>query len=98
MNERFELNIQYLVFAAKMSKQVEIQYKYLDGTGLEERRYGSIQPIKWLVGRNGTHILAWDTEANNWRRFAVVNIERVFVTDVDWTNTDLKESISTLPH
>lgn len=98
MNERTELNVQYLVFGAKMRKQVEIQYKYLDGGEFRQRRYGAIQPIKWLIGRKGTHILAWDTEAENWRRFAIENIERVFVTDVQWTNEEIAETLTVLPH
>lgn len=99
MNDRTELNIQYLVFGAKMKKQVEIQYRYLYKEEKESRRYGSIQPIRWLYGKDGSlHILGWDTEKDNWRRFAVENIERVFVTDIDWTNHELEEALDLLPH
>lgn len=98
MESRTELNIQYLVFGAKMQKQVEIQYKYLYKGELASRRFGMIQPIKWLTGEKGVHILAWDVEADMWRRFAVQNIERVFVTDIEWANKELQETVSLLPH
>lgn len=96
MEERVELNIQYLHFGAKMGKQVEILYKYLDQGEIRGRRFGSIQPIKWLHGRNGVHILCWDTEEDNWRRFAISNIERVVITDIDWTNNELQETLTTI--
>lgn len=97
MEQRTELNIQYLHFGAKMGKQVEIMYKYLDAGEFKQRRYGSIQPIKWLYGRKGVHILAWDTEADNWRRFAISHIERVVITDIDWTNKELQETLTATP-
>lgn len=95
---RFDLNIQYLIFGAKMGKLVEIDYRYIDKNTVFTHRFGSIQPIKWLEGREGLHILAWDSDVDNWRRFAVNNIEQVCVTDSDWTNTELKETLSTIPH
>lgn len=96
MKHGTDLVIQYLLFGAKMEKQVEIQYEYLDKTK-GDQRFGSIQPVKWLTGRKGTHILAWDTAANQYRRFALENIKRVFVTDIDWANKDLVCSISDIP-
>lgn len=94
MKERYELNLQYLIFGAQMKKQVEILYRYLDNGELLSRRYGAIQPIKWVNGRKGVHVLAWDTGKNNWRRFAVENIERVLITDMDWTNNELEQTIT----
>jgi predicted DNA-binding transcriptional regulator YafY len=98
MEERFDLTIQYLVFGAKMGKLVEIEYKYLDDGDYKFKRYGFIQPIKWLEGRKGIHILAWDAKEHNWRRFAVENIERVHVTDEDWVNKTLTEQVSHFAH
>lgn len=98
MSERIALNVQYLVFGAQMRKQVEIIYKYLDGGEFMQKRFGSVQPIKWVHGgRKGIHILTWDTEQENWRRFAVANIERVVITDIDWTNKELTQTITTTP-
>ena len=98
MSSQYDLVIQYLVFGAKMNKLVEIEYKYLDNGEAKQKRYGAIQPIKWLEGRKGIHILAWDTVINDWRRFAVENIVHVYITDEDWTNQTLTEKISHLSH
>jgi predicted DNA-binding transcriptional regulator YafY len=90
MNENKNMVREYLMLGAIMRKVVEIEYRYLD---MPSKRIGGIQPIKWLHGRNGLHILTWDVEANQWRRFAVSNIERVTLTDTDWIKQDLQPSL-----
>jgi predicted DNA-binding transcriptional regulator YafY len=81
MHTQFELTVMYLLLGAKLQRQVEIIYMYLDKP---QKRYGSVQPIKWCQGRKGLHILTWDTEKEEYRRFAVENIQRVNLTDKEW--------------
>lgn len=90
-----QLIINKIIYSAKEKKQLEITYQYLDN---KIRRHGYIQPIKWLVGRKGFHILAWDTREDGWRRFAIKNIQEIKVTNEDWVRTDLKEEITDIPH
>lgn len=75
---------------ARQQKQlVSFMYKHLaDGVDRHHWRDSRVIPLSWRHGNKGTHILGWDIDANNWRRFALINMNEVQFSDEEWTHTD----------
>lgn len=102
MEKDYMIVFQYLILGAKLGKQVEIFYHHMypekrRAEGKPAARYGSIQPVRWVKGRFGKlQVLAWDVEKGGWRRFAVENIERVQLTDIDWARA-IEHEIEQMP-
>lgn len=85
MQKREMLAYEFLKLSAYYKVIIRIRYRHLDNQKGKKDRYAYIQPIDWSFGRNGLHILAWDVQKENWRRFAVKNILEVTLTDIEWT-------------
>lgn len=77
-----ELVREYLILGNRYQTVVKIRYQYLDKRMSHTERVGYIQPLQFLNGRKGLHVLAWDVEEDNYRRFAVANILEVSLTDL----------------
>lgn len=75
---------------AKQGRQIiSFMYKHLsDGELRPHWRDSRVLPLTWRHGKKGTHILGWDIDANNWRRFALINMNEVQLTEEEWMETD----------
>lgn len=81
---------EYMMLGKKYKTLVKIRYQYLDKSFQRTVREGYVQPIDFAIGRKGLHILTWDVEKQDFRRFAVANIEEVSLTDMKWTKLPKK--------
>lgn len=83
--EEIQLVKEYIKLGAKFQRLVKIRYQYLDKSFQRTEREAYVQPVDWLIGRKGIHILGWDLVRNDWRRFALENIIEVSLTDMKWS-------------
>lgn len=75
----------YLTLGNRYKRLVKIKYRYLRESLGRREREGYIQPLEFTVGKKGLHVRAWDVEKNDYRQFAVANIQEISLTDLEWT-------------
>jgi predicted DNA-binding transcriptional regulator YafY len=84
-NTHEQLKKDYLTLGNRYKTLVKIRYQYLKKTFGRVEREGYIQPLEFMIGEKGLHVLAWDVERQDYRRFAVANIMEVSLTDMQWS-------------
>lgn len=85
-----QLKKDYLTLGNRYKTLVKIRYQYLKKTFGHTEREGYIQPLEFIFGEQGLHILAWDVERQDFRRFAVANIMEISLTDIQWSSMPKK--------
>jgi len=87
-----------LIRGALENKVVRLVYRYLDDVSAEKLQVRHVQPIRWEFGKfDKLHVVVWDLDRYDWRRYAVDNIMSLEVLDRPWPRK-MEHEIGKLPN
>lgn len=87
-----------LIRGALENKVVRLVYRYLDDVSAEKLQVRHVQPIRWEFGKfDKLHVVVWDLDRYDWRRYAVDNIMSLEVLDRPWPRK-MEHEIDKLPN
>lgn len=82
-------NYENIQMGADEGKIMQFMYRYLhQGEWQTASRPTRIHPMTWCVGKKGIHVLGWDVETDQWRRFSIENIFSITITPDTFTPTE----------